>query len=156
MTSTREPVRVLVVCTGNSARSQMAEGFLRAYGARLVEPASAGMEPKEVHPHAVAVMAEKGIDISSQLSKPFTEPVARSMDCVITVCGDAEARCPVLPSSVHRLHWPLPDPARAEGSDEQVRTVFRQSRDEIERRIREFLEALKAGTYSGSSRSSVA
>ncbi|MBI4241416.1 MAG: arsenate reductase ArsC [Candidatus Rokubacteria bacterium] len=136
---TRQPARVLVVCTGNSARSQMAEGFLRAYGAGVVEPASAGMEPKGLNPHAVAVMAEKGIDISGQLSKAFSEPLARSMDYVITVCGAAETRCPVLPPSVHRLHWPLHDPARAEGTGEQVRVVFRQSRDEIERRVREFL-----------------
>jgi len=133
----------------------MAEGFLRAYGAGLVEPASAGMEPRGLNPHAVAVMAEKGIDISHQLSKPFSEPLAGSMDCVITVCGDAEARCPVLPPSVRRLHWPLPDPARAEGSEEHVREVFRQSRDAIERLVREFLETLKAADYSGSSRSSV-
>jgi len=78
------------------------------------------------------------------------------MDYVITVCRDAGARCPVLPPSVRRLHWPLPDPARATGSDEEVRAVFRQSRDAIERRIREFLETLRAGDYSGSSRSSVA
>lgn len=152
----RQPVRVLVVCTGNSARSQMAEGFLRAYGRGLVEPASAGMEPRDLNPHAVVVMAEKGIDISHQVSKPFSVALARTMDYVITVCGDAEARCPVLPPSVRRLHWPLPDPARARGSDEEVRAVFRQSRDEIERRIREFLETLRAGGYSGSGRSSVA
>lgn len=151
-----ESVRVLVVCTGNSARSQMAEGFLQAYGAGLVEPASAGMEPRGLNPHAVVVMAEKGIDISRRGSKPFSVTLARSMDYVITVCGDAEARCPVLPPSVCRLHWPLPDPARATGSDEEVRAVFRQSRDAIERRIREFLETLRAGDYSGSSRSSVA
>lgn len=140
----RQPVRVLVVCTGNSARSQMAEGFLRAYGAGLVEPGSAGMEPRSLNPHAVAVMAEKGIDISYQLSKPFSELLARSMDYVITVCGNAEARCPVLPPSVRRAHWPFPDPASAEGSAEHVREVFRQSRDAIERLVREFLEGLKA------------
>ena len=151
----RQPVRVLVVCTGNSARSQMAEGFLRVYGAGGVEPASAGMEPRALHPHAVAVMAERGVDISQQTSKPFSELLARAMDYVITVCGDAEARCPVLPPSVRHLHWPLPDPARAEGTEEHVRAVFRQSRDAIERLVREFLEGLKAADYSGSSRSSV-
>lgn len=77
----------------------MAEGFLRVYGAHVVEPASAGMEPKALNPHAVAVMAEKGVDISLQTSKPFSEPLARAIDYVITVCGDAEARCPVLPPS---------------------------------------------------------
>lgn len=151
----RQPVRVLVVCTGNSVRSQMAEGFLRVYGAHVVEPASAGMEPRALNPHAVAVMAERGIDISLQTSKPFSEPLARAMDYVITVCGDAEARCPVLPPSVRRLHWPLPDPARAEGNEERLRAVFRQSRDAIERLVREFLEGLRAADYSGSSRSSV-
>lgn len=152
----RRPVRVLVVCTGNSARSQMAEGFLRAYGAGVVEAASAGMEPRGLNPHAVAVMAEKGIDISQHTSKAFSEGLARTMDYVITVCGDADARCPVLPPSVRRLHWPLPDPARAQGSAAEVREVFRQSRDELERRVRQLLEALKAAHYSGSGSSSVA
>lgn len=151
-----EPLRVLVVCTGNSARSQIAEGFLRAYGQGQVEAASAGMEPTSLSPHAVAVMAERGVDISHQVSKPFSEPLARSMDWLITVCADAEARCPILPPSVRRVHWPLPDPARAEGSEDQVRQVFRESRDEIERRLLEFLEILNARGYSGSGRSSVA
>jgi arsenate reductase len=132
-------VRVLFVCTGNSARSQMAEGFARALGRGRVEAFSAGTEPRGLNPHAVAVMAEAGIDISRQASKPFSLEVAEGMDVVVTVCGDAEERCPVLPPGVKRLHWPLPDPARAAGSPEEVREVFRRSRDEIARRVAAFL-----------------
>lgn len=136
------PYRLLFVCTGNSARSQMAEAFARHLGGGRVEAASAGIEPRAINPYAVEVMRERGIDISSQASKPFSEAVARQMDAVITVCGDADARCPVLPPEVRRLHWPLPDPARAEGSREEVLAVFRASRDEIEARVRDLLASL--------------
>ena len=135
--------RVLCVCTGNSARSQMAEGFARALGRGKVEASSAGMEPKGLNPFAVEVMREKEIDISSQRSKAFSAELARDMDYVITVCGNADARCPVLPPGVNRLHWPLDDPAQATGSTEEVREVFRRSRDEMERLVREFLAGLK-------------
>ncbi|MBI4609062.1 MAG: arsenate reductase ArsC [Candidatus Rokubacteria bacterium] len=135
--------RVLFVCTGNSARSQMAEGFARAYGEGKVEPFSAGMDPKGVNPVAVEVMREKGIDLSHHRSKAFTEGLARSMDCVVTVCGHAEERCPLLPG-VKRLHWPLEDPARATGSPDEIREVFRRSRDEIERLVRELLSHMSS------------
>lgn len=134
---------MLFVCTGNSARSQMAEGFARLLGSGKVESASAGMEPKGLNPFAVEVMREKGIDISGQQSKGFSAELARAMDYVITVCGNADARCPTLPPGVTRLHWPLEDPAQAKGSSEEVRAVFRGSRDEIERLVREFLAGLK-------------
>jgi len=134
--------KVLFVCTGNSARSQMAEGFLRAYGSRTVEAFSAGMEPRSLHPVAVEVMRERGIDISRQRSKAFSEDLARTMDCVITVCGNAEERCPLLPPEVRRIHWPLEDPAQTKGSADEIREVFRRSRDEIERLIRKFLADL--------------
>jgi arsenate reductase len=133
------PLRLLFVCTGNSARSQMGEGFARAYGGGTVEAFSAGIDPKGLNPQAVEVMREQGIDISQQRSKAFSEDLARGMDVVITVCGNAEARCPVLPPEVRRLHWPLDDPARAEGTPEQVREAFRRSRREIERLIRQLL-----------------
>ena len=135
--------KVLFVCTGNSARSQMAEGFARTLGKEKVEASSAGMEPKGLNPFAVEVMREKGIDISGQQSKGFSAELARAMDCVITVCGNADARCPILPPGVKRLHWPLEDPAQAKGSSEEVRAVFRGSRDDIERLVREFLAGLK-------------
>jgi arsenate reductase len=131
--------RVLFVCTGNSARSQMAEGFARAYGKGKVQAFSAGMEPKGLNPYAVEVMREHGIDISRQRSKALSEDLARTMDCVVTVCGNAEERCPLLPPGVKRIHWPLEDPARATGSPEEIREVFRRSRDEIERLFRKFL-----------------
>lgn len=120
----------------------MAEGFLRAYGEGRVEARSAGTEPKGLNPHAVAVMAEKGIDISGHASKMFDEAVARRMNYVITVCGDAESRCPVLPPSVRRLHWPLADPAAVTGDEKAAREAFSRSRDEIERLVRDFLSSL--------------
>ena len=135
--------KVLFVCTGNSARSQMAEGFTRTLSRGKIEASSAGMEPKELNPFAVEAMREKGIDVAGQRSKAFSAELARAMDYVITVCGNAEARCPILPPKVRRLHWPLDDPAQAKGSAEEVRAVFRRSRDEIERLVREFLAGLK-------------
>lgn len=129
-------IKVMFVCTGNSARSQMAEGFARHYGAGRLEAYSAGMEPTRLNPHAVAVMRERGIDISQQQSKAFDEALARRMDYVITVCGNADERCPVLPPEVRRLHWPLEDPARADGTPEEVLAAFRRSREEIETLVR--------------------
>lgn len=120
----------------------MAEAFARHWGRDRVEVASAGTEPRGLNPYAVEVMRERGIDISHHASKAFSEAQARSMDIVVTVCGEAEARCPVLPPEVKRLHWPLPDPARAEGSREEVLAVFRASRDEIEARVRALLASL--------------
>lgn len=136
--------KVLFVCTGNSARSQMAEGFLRAYGGGRVEALSAGVEPRGLNPAAVEVMREKGVDISSHRSKAFSEDLARAMDYVITVCGNAEERCPLLPPDVKRLHWPLDDPARARGSRDEVLAVFRRSRDAIEERVQALLPELLA------------
>ena len=135
-------INVMFVCTGNSARSQMAEAFARRHGAGRVEPHSAGMEPTRLNPHAVAVNRERGIDISRQQSKAFAEALARGMDYVITVCGNADERCPVLPPGVRRLHWPLDDPARAQGTPEEILAVFRRSRDEIERLVRNLIEEL--------------
>jgi arsenate reductase len=136
------PIRLLFVCTGNSARSQMAEGFARAFGGGHIEAQSAGIDPKGLNPFAVEVMRERGIDISRHQSKAFSEDLARTMDHVITVCGHAEERCPVLPLEVKRHHWPLDDPARAQGAASHVREVFRQSRDEIERRVRSLVAGL--------------
>src|SRR3990172_6559536 len=131
--------KVMFVCTGNSARSQMAEGFARHYGEGRVEAHSAGVEPSRLNPHAVAVMCERGIDISGQQSRAFDEALAREMDYVITVCGNAGERCPVLPPKVTRLHWPLEDPARAQGSPDKVLQVFRRSCDQIERLVRHLI-----------------
>ncbi len=136
------PIRILFVCTGNSARSQMAEGFARHYGAGRVEAYSAGVDPTRLNPHAVAAMRERGIDIAHQQCKAFDEHVAWGMDYVITVCDNAAARCPVLPPEVRRLHWPLEDPAGAQGSPEETLRVFRRSRDEIDGPVRDLLEKI--------------
>jgi len=120
----------------------MAEGFAQAYGKGIVEAFSVGLEPKGLHPLAVEVMREQGIDISHQQSKAFSEDLARTMDYVITVCGHAEERCPLLPPGVKRLHWPLDDPAQASGSREEILEVFRRSRDEIERQVQDLLAEL--------------
>jgi arsenate reductase (thioredoxin) len=140
--------RILFVCTGNSARSQMAEGFARVYGHGKIEAFSAGMDPKGLNPFAIEVMHEKGIDISAQTSKAFSESLARTMDYVITVCGNAEERCPAHPPEVRRLHWPLDDPAQAQGAPDAVRAVFRQSRDAIEKRVRQMLDGTLAAPPS--------
>jgi arsenate reductase (thioredoxin) len=136
------PIKILFVCTGNSARSQMAEGFARHVGQGRVEAYSAGMAPSALNPHAVRVMQEKGIDISRQHSKAFDWDLARKMDVVVTVCGHANESCPVLPPEVQRLHWPLEDPAAAQGSEEAVLATFRAIRDQVEARVRDLVREL--------------
>jgi arsenate reductase (thioredoxin) len=135
----RTPITVLFVCTGNSARSQMAEGFARHYGQGRVEAHSAGVEPSRLNPVAVAVMQEKGIDISGHRSKGFDWDLARQMDVVVTVCGHANESCPVLPPEVTRLHWPLEDPAAATGTEAEISAKFREIRDQIEVRVRDLV-----------------
>ena len=137
------PVTVLFVCTGNSARSQMAEGFAKHLGGRRVEAHSAGVEPSRLHPVAVAVMREKGIDISGNRSKAFDWNLVRQMDVVITLCGHANESCPVLPPEVKRLHWPLEDPAAATGTDAEILATFRRIRDQVESRIKELLGTVR-------------
>jgi arsenate reductase len=133
-------VKILFVCSGNSCRSQIAEGFARAAG---IEAYSAGTEPAGyVHPVAVQVMAEKGIDISAQTSKQLDLNLAQTMDAVITVCGEADEACPVIPH-INRLHWPIPDPAKATGTKEEVVSVFGTVRDDIARRVSDLLEKTK-------------
>lgn len=130
------PIKKLFVCTGNSARSQMAEGFARRFGQTWVEAFSAGMEPTPPSPHAVLVMQEKQLGISGQQPKAFDWHLARQMDVVVTVCDHANEICPPLPPSVMRLHWPLEDPAAAQGSEESILTTFRKIRDQIEAQVR--------------------
>lgn len=135
--------KVLFLCTGNSCRSQMAEGFARALAGDRWEVYSAGLEPAGVNPRAVQVMREVGIDISGQTSDPIDSDLLRQVDLIVTLCGDAAERCPVTPPEVRRLHWPLEDPAGATGSEEEVLAKFRRVRDEIRQRIR-FLLASEA------------
>jgi len=126
------PIKILILCTGNSCRSQMAEGFLKRFDPRLAV-FSAGTQPAQaVHPIAIEVMKEYGIDISGNRTKHVDEFVLEDFDYVITVCDDAREACPVFPGSVrHRLHYSFEDPATATGSHEEIRTVFRRIRDEI-------------------------
>lgn len=123
------------LCTGNSCRSQMAEGFARALAPADWQIASAGVEVHGLNPLAVKVMAEVGIDISQQTSKLIDADYLTSCDVVVTLCGDARDKCPMTPPTVTRQHWPLPDPAQAIGSEADRLIVFRQVRDEIRRRV---------------------
>lgn len=132
--------KLLIVCTGNSARSQMAEGLLRHEGGERFEVFSAGTKPTQVRPEAIAVMGEIGVDISGQHSKPVAEFVGQPLDFVITVCNSAKETCPVFPGGVKRLHWPFDDPAEVEGSNEARKAAFRRVRDQIHGRIMVFLD----------------
>jgi len=134
-------VKVLFICTHNSARSQMAEGFLNRLGAARFEATSASTEPGTLHPLAVQVMAEEGIDISGQHAKSIDAFLQERFDYVITVCDDANETCPVFPNARHRLHWSFPDPSRAQGTREKRLAVFRAIRDAISARVEEFLTA---------------
>ena len=131
---------LLFVCTGNSCRSQMAEGYARHLGGGDFEVRSAGLEAHGENPRAIAVMAEEGIDISSQESTLLTKEMFEWADVVVTVCGHAGEHCPALPPATWKEHWPLEDPARATGSEEKVSAVYRASRDDIRRRVERFLE----------------
>ena len=132
--------RVLILCTGNSARSQMAEGLLRHLADEHFEVASAGVSPTQVRPEAIAVMRELGIDISHHRSKSVDEFLGQEFDYVITVCDNANEQCPVFPGNTKRIHWSFDDPA-AEQGDEQLRlTVFRRVRDEILQQLRLFIK----------------
>ena len=131
--------RVLILCTGNSARSQMAEGLFRHEGGAGFEVFSAGTKPTRVRAEAIAVMNELGIDISAHRSKSVDEFIGAPLDLVITVCDNANESCPVFPGATQRLHWPFEDPASVEGSEEERKAAFRRVRDQIHRRVREFL-----------------
>ena len=129
------PPRVLFLCTHNSARSQMAEGLLRALSGGRVEAHSAGTEATAVRPLAIRAMAELGIDVYAQTSKTLDRYLGEPFDAVITVCDDANESCPVFPGTRARLHWSLPDPSRATGSEAEQLAVYRRVRDALRRRI---------------------
>ncbi|MGD0765848.1 MAG: arsenate reductase ArsC [Dehalococcoidia bacterium] len=132
-------MNVLFVCTHNSTRSQMAEGFLRRLGGDAFEAASAGTEPGALNPLAVEVMAEEGIDISGQRAKSVDDFVQQRFDYVITVCDDANESCPIFPNTLHRLHWSFPDPSAAAGTRDERLAVFRAVRDGIKARVKEIV-----------------
>lgn len=133
--------KVLFLCTGNSARSQMAEAFLRAYGGAQYDVYSAGLEPKGIHPLTRQVMAEVGLDLAGQRSKDVTEYLGKvNFGYLITVCSHAEKNCPTTFLGVgNRLHWSFEDPAAFEGSAHETLAKFRQVRDQIDQRIQEWL-----------------
>lgn len=137
--------RVLFLCAGNSCRSQMAEAFLRAAAGDRFDVTSAGTDPVPVNPNAIRVMQERGIDISHQRSKGVNGVLGRGFNYVVTVCDQANERCPIFPGLIHRLHWSFEDPAAATGSDEQRLAVFRRVRDGIEAAVRRFVEEADAG-----------
>ena len=132
--------RVLILCTGNSARSQMAEGLLRQMGGDRFDVASAGVSPTRVRPEAIAVMKEIGIDISNHHSKSVEQFSGQEFDYVITVCDNANEQCPVFPGNTKRIHWSFEDPAAAEGDEQSRLAVFRRVRDEIRHRLRAFID----------------
>lgn len=133
--------KVLILCTGNSARSQMAEGLMRQMGGNKFEVASAGVSPTQVRPEAVEVMKEIGIDISQHFSKDVDRFVADNFDYVITVCDNANEHCPVFPGHARRIHWSFEDPAQVEGDEATKLSAFRTIRDQIKQRIATFINS---------------
>jgi arsenate reductase len=134
----KEHKKILVICTGNSARSQMAEGFLKHYK-KDWEIYSVGTQPVGLNPIAVEVMSEKGIDISGYKSKHIDLFLNKKFDYVITVCDNAKESCPIFPGNAEYVHWSLKDPAATEGTKEEKLDVFRKTRDEIHNKVLEFI-----------------
>jgi len=135
--------KVLILCTGNSARSQMAEGLLRSMAGERFEIASAGVSPSNVRPEAIEAMRELGVDISNHRSKSVDEFLSQEFDYVITVCDNANERCPVFPGNTERIHWSFPDPAAVEGTPEEQRQAFEQVAADIADRLRSWLSELR-------------
>lgn len=129
---------IYFLCTGNSCRSQMAEGFGKKYLGDRFDVYSAGIEAHGLNPKAVKAMAEVGLDITNQTSDIIDPDLLNRADYVITLCGDANDKCPMSPPHVHRAHWAFEDPARAEGTEEEKWAVFQRVRDAIEARIQQF------------------
>jgi arsenate reductase len=137
-------VNLLFLCTGNSCRSQMAEGWARKLGGDWLTVQSAGIEAHGRNPRAVATMQEAGVDISRQESTRLTDAMLAAADYLVTVCGHADEHCPVVPARVRKEHWPLNDPAKATGTEDEIMAVFRASRDDIRNRVADLLGRLRA------------
>ena len=135
--------RILFLCTGNSCRSQMAEGWANHLGSEWIEARSAGIEAHGKNPRAIAVMREAGVDISRQESTRVTPQMLEQADLVVTVCGHADEHCPVLPPGVQKKHWPLEDPAKATGTEEQIMAKFRATRAEVRARVEGLIGGIK-------------
>ena len=140
-----ERINILYLCTGNSCRSQMAEGWTRHLGGERVNVQSAGIEAHGKNLRAIAIMADAGIDIWGQESTIVDDAMLDGADIVVTVCGHADEQCPVLRPGVEKIHWPLADPAKATGSEDEIMRAFRETCDEVERRVRELLQGLLEG-----------
>lgn len=142
-------MNLLFLCTGNSCRSQMAEGWARQLSeeqdADWLTVQSAGIEAHGKNPRAIAVMREAGVDISAQESTRLTDAMLSAADYLVTVCGHADEHCPVVPAQIRKEHWPLTDPAKATGTEAEIMAVFRASRDDIRNRVTDLLQRLRTG-----------
>ncbi len=138
-------MNLLFLCTGNSCRSQMAEGWAKQFAPAGWQVESAGIERHGKNPRAIAVMQEAGVDISAQESTQVTDAMIESADVVVTVCGHADEQCPVLPAGTRKEHWPLDDPARVSGDEEEIMAVFRATRDEVRERVQDLIARLVQG-----------
>ena len=136
-------MNILFLCTGNSCRSQIAEGWARKFAPPGWEIESAGIEAHGKNPLAIAVMAEAGVDISQQESTKLTDEMLQHADYLVTVCGHADEHCPAVPAGTRKEHWPLSDPAKATGSEEDIMAEFRAARDDIKLRVRDLLQRLQ-------------
>ncbi|HMZ36867.1 MAG TPA: arsenate reductase ArsC [Leptospiraceae bacterium] len=145
--------RILILCTGNSCRSHLAEGILRQAAGDFLEVASAGSKPAGfVHPLAIRAMKEIGIDISEHTSKSMNDFLGSQIETVITVCGNADQACPVFPGQVNRHHWPFDDPAHATGTEEEQMEVFRRVRDEIKKVFEAYADGRRDAIRAGKSK----
>ncbi len=139
--------KIMFLCTANSCRSQMAEGFAKEFGKEAVQVYSAGLMAAGVHRRAIAVMKELGIDISGQTSKSIDVDLLNQMDLVITLCGHAEQYCPRTPPGLNRFHWPIRDPVGTIGTEEQIMKDFRRARDEIKEKVQELIKDIATNRY---------
>ncbi len=139
----KRKARILFLCTGNSCRSQIAEGWANHLGSEWLEATSAGIEAHGKNPRAIAVMREAGVDISHQESTRVNPEMLTWADLVVTVCGHADEHCPVPPPGVRKKHWPLEDPAKATGTEDEIMAKFRATRDEIKNRVEEMIGGIK-------------
>ena len=135
-------MNILFLCTGNSCRSQIAEGWAKYFAGKQHVVQSAGIEAHGKNPRAIAVMQEAGIDISTQQSTRVNDEMLAAADIVVTVCGHADEHCPALPAGTQKIHWPLLDPAQARGSETEIMRVFRASREDIRQRVADLLRSL--------------
>ncbi|MDP2753500.1 MAG: arsenate reductase ArsC [Nitrospirota bacterium] len=134
--------KIMFLCTANSCRSQMAEGFAKEFGKGLIEVHSAGLMAAGVHNRAIAVMKEIGLDISNQKSKVIEEGLLKQMDIIVTLCGYAEELCPYTPPEIKRIHWPIKDPVGTIGTEQEIMNEFRHARDEIKEKVQDLIKQI--------------